>query len=227
MDRARGRSNTLHWILGTNDISNRGGLTGVRIDRIIWLVENPGVCDIPGIRFELSRAVVEQVKHESTILALFALNPGDKMVDEQAEDGIVLVHQYRGVMAMIQQNYSRRTATNRFYISIGSALLVFLTYAVNPSVNIEIQSVAATMVAVVGLVLCLVWGLQIRALRGLIDIQIKLAQEMEQSLPFDFFCRQEKILKRPRNLLKYGVVEQGLPVLMSLPYLLILGVVYF
>ncbi len=170
--------------------------------------------------------MVEQVKHESTILALFALNPGDKIVDEQAEDGIVLVHQYRGVMAMIQQNYSRRTATNRFYISIGSALLVFLTYAVNPSVDIEIQSMAATMVAVVGLVLCLVWGLQIRALRGLIDIQIKLAQEMEQSLPFDFFYRQEKFLKLPQNRLKYGVVEQGLPVLMSLPYLLILGAVY-
>ncbi len=149
------------------------------------------------------------------------------MVEKQAEDGTVLVQQYRGVMAMIQQNYTRRTATNRFYISIGSGLLVFLTYAVNPSVDTEIQSVAATMVAVVGLVLCLVWGLQIRALRGLIDLQIKLAQEMEQSLPFDFFCRQEELLIQPGRWLKYGVVEQGLPVLISLPYLLILGAVYF
>lgn len=149
------------------------------------------------------------------------------MADKQAEYGMVLVQQYRGVMAMIQQNYTRRTATNRFYISIGSGLLIFLTYAVNPSVDTELQSVAATMVAVVGLVLCLVWGLQIRALRGLIDIQIKLAQEMEHSLPFDFFYQQEKLLKLPQNRLKYGVVEQGLPVLMSLPYLLILGVVYF
>lgn len=149
------------------------------------------------------------------------------MADKQAEYGMVLVQQYRGVMAMIQQNYTRRTATNRFYISIGSGLLIFLTYAVNPSVDTKLQSVAATMVAVVGLVLCLVWGLQIRALRGLIDIQIKLAQEMEHALPFDFFYQQEKLLKLPQNRLKYGVVEQGLPVLMSLPYLLILGVVYF
>ena len=42
------------------------------------------------------------------------------MVEKQAEDGMILVQQYRGVMAMIQQNYTRRTATNRFYISIGS-----------------------------------------------------------------------------------------------------------
>ncbi len=149
------------------------------------------------------------------------------MAEKQAEDSMVLVQQYRGVMVMIQQNYTRRTATNRFYISIGSGLLVFLTFAVNPSVDIEIQALAASMVAVVGLVLCLVWSLQIRALRNLIDIEVKLAQEMEQELPFDFFCRQEELLKQPGRWLKYGVVEQGLPVLMSLPYLLILGAVFF
>jgi xanthosine utilization system XapX-like protein len=149
------------------------------------------------------------------------------MTDKQAEEGMILVQQYRGVMTMIQQNYTRRTATNRFYISIGSGLLVFLTYAVNPSVEIEIQSLAATLVAVVGLVLCLVWGIQIRALRNLIDIQISLAHEMEQKLPFDFFHRQNELLKQPGRWLRYGVVEQILPLLMSLPYLLILGAVYF
>ena len=34
------------------------------------------------------------------------------MVEKQAENGMVLVQQYRGVMVMIQQNYIRRTATN-------------------------------------------------------------------------------------------------------------------
>ncbi len=50
---------------------------------------------------------------------------------------------------------------------------------------------------------------------------------MEQSLPFDFYYRQEELLIQPGRWLKYGVVEQGLPVLISLPYLLILGAVYF
>jgi len=149
------------------------------------------------------------------------------MVEKQVESGLVLVQQYRGVMAMIQQNYTRRTATNRFYISIGSGLLVFLTYAVNPSIELEIQSGAATMVAVIGLDMCLVWGLQIRALRALIDIQIKLAGEMEQELPFKFFHRQKESLDLPGGWLKYGIVEQSLPLLMCLPYLLILGVVLF
>ncbi len=34
------------------DNTNRGDLTGVRTDRIIWVVEKPGSYDIPGIRFQ-------------------------------------------------------------------------------------------------------------------------------------------------------------------------------
>ncbi len=35
-----------------NDRTNRGDLTGERIDRIIWVAEKPGTYDIPGIRFQ-------------------------------------------------------------------------------------------------------------------------------------------------------------------------------
>jgi len=35
-----------------SDKSNRGDLTGERIDSIIWVVEKPGLYDIPGIRFQ-------------------------------------------------------------------------------------------------------------------------------------------------------------------------------
>ena len=35
-----------------SDITNRGDLTGERIDAIIWVVEKPGTYDIPGIRFQ-------------------------------------------------------------------------------------------------------------------------------------------------------------------------------
>ncbi len=35
-----------------NDKTNRGDLTGERIDSIIWVIEKPGTYDIPGIRFQ-------------------------------------------------------------------------------------------------------------------------------------------------------------------------------
>jgi hypothetical protein len=56
-----------------------------------------------------------------------------------AHDGQVIVSQYRAIIGMIQLNYTRRTATNRFFLSLGSALLVFLTYAVDPSLDADIK----------------------------------------------------------------------------------------
>ena len=147
------------------------------------------------------------------------------MEKKQGDNSVVLVQQYRSVMAMIQQNYARRTATNRFYTSIGSGLLVFLTYVTNPSVDVEVKTLALTMVAVLGLILCLSWSLQIRTLRDLIEIQIKLTHEMERDLPFNFFGRQEELLNKPSLWPKHGAIEQALPFVVAIPYLVILATV--
>ena len=48
-----------------NDKTNRGDLTGERIDKIIWVAEKPGQFDIPGIRFQwwdpLKRELEQQI----------------------------------------------------------------------------------------------------------------------------------------------------------------------
>lgn len=142
-------------------------------------------------------------------------------------DGQVLVAQYRAIIGMIQLNYNRRTATNRFYLSLGSALVVFLTYAVDPSLDADIQESAAYLVSGVGLVLCLVWGIQIRSLRDLIGIQVGLAIELEQELPFNFLERQRALEGHPGSLIRYGFIEQILPFVMCLPFLMIIAVVFF
>ena len=142
-------------------------------------------------------------------------------------DGQVLVSQYRAIIGMIQLNYNRRTSTNRFYLSLGSALVVFLTYAVDPSLDADVQESAAYLVSGVGLVLCLVWGIQIRSLRDLIGIQVGLAIELEQELPFQFLQRQRALQSQPDSLIGYGFVEQILPFLMCLPFLMIITVVFF
>ncbi len=79
----------------------------------------------------------------------------------------------------------------------------------------------------VGLVLCLVWGVQIRSLRNLIGIQVSLAIELEQQLPFNFLERQHELQNHPGYLIRYGFVEQMLPFLMCLPFLMIIAVVFF
>ncbi|MEP5566472.1 MAG: hypothetical protein ABJN62_01435 [Halioglobus sp.] len=146
---------------------------------------------------------------------------------DQNTDSQIIVQQYRAIMDMVQLNYGRRTSTNRFYLSLGSGLLVFLTYAVDPTMDVEIKQSAAALVAVVGLVLCLVWGIQIRSLRHLIGIQMTLAIELEEQLPFRFLKRQRELQGNPGYSIRYGFVEQLLPFLMCFPFLLILFLAFF
>ncbi len=70
-----------------NDKTNRGDLTGERTDSIIWVVEKPGVYDIPGIRFqwwdpnslELKQQIIPGIK--LNILPL----PSDKTPPDEAD----------------------------------------------------------------------------------------------------------------------------------------------
>jgi hypothetical protein len=47
-----------------NDRSNRGELTGERVDSIIWVVEKPGKYDIPGIRFQWFDPTTRELKQK-------------------------------------------------------------------------------------------------------------------------------------------------------------------
>jgi hypothetical protein len=47
-----------------NDKTNRGELTGERVDTIIWLVEEPGIYEIPGIRFQWWDPVNRELKQQ-------------------------------------------------------------------------------------------------------------------------------------------------------------------
>jgi len=71
------------------DITNRGDLTGERIDRIIWVVEKPGTYDIPGIRFQWwdpdSRELKQQIIPGLNLDIL--PSPVDKAADASDKSG--------------------------------------------------------------------------------------------------------------------------------------------
>jgi hypothetical protein len=47
-----------------SDKTNRGDLTGERVDTIIWVVEKPGIYEIPGIRFQWWDPVGRELKQQ-------------------------------------------------------------------------------------------------------------------------------------------------------------------
>ena len=73
-----------------SDKSNRGDLTGERIDSIIWVVEKPGLYNIPGIRFQWWDPKGRELKQQIIPgLSLDVLpSPADRTVAD-ASDGSV------------------------------------------------------------------------------------------------------------------------------------------
>jgi len=47
-----------------SDKTNRGDLTGERVDTIIWVVEKPGIYEIPGIRFQWWDPLSQELKQQ-------------------------------------------------------------------------------------------------------------------------------------------------------------------
>jgi len=65
-----------------NDITNRGDLTGERIDSIIWVVEKPGSYAIPGIRFQWWDPDKSELKEQ--IIPGLKLDVSPSVLDEAA-----------------------------------------------------------------------------------------------------------------------------------------------
>ena len=136
-----------------------------------------------------------------------------------------LLEQYKLYVEMADRVSSRRAQANRFYISLLSVLLVLLSIGVSREVFGDILRVILVAVAVLGLVLCFLWYVNIRSYRQLNSGKFQVIHEMEQHLPIAAYDREWEVLgrgKESRKYLQLTRVEQWVPLALSIPYLLLL-----
>ena len=143
---------------------------------------------------------------------------GDKFQDH-------LIEQYKLYVEMADRVSTRRAQTNRFYISLLSGLLALLSLVVTREVFNGILSVIFVAVGILGIVLCFLWYINIRAYRQLNSGKFKVIHEMEQRLPFPAYEREWEILGKGKESIKYlklTRIEQCVPFALAIPYLLLL-----
>jgi len=143
---------------------------------------------------------------------------GDKFQDH-------LIEQYKLYVEMADRVSARRAQTNRFYISLLSVLLALLSIVVTREVFNGILSVIFVAVGILGIALCFLWYVNIRAYRQLNSGKFKAIHEMEQRLPFPAYEREWEILgkgKESKKYLKLTRIEQCVPFALAIPYLLLL-----
>ena len=119
----------------------------------------------------------------------------------------------------------RRAQTNQFYITILSALVVILSFIVSNHLYSIILNLVILVVAIVGMLLCILWYYNIESYKQLNSGKFKVIHEMEATLPFAAYKREWEILgegKKKRTYFLLTHVEKYLPLIMAGLYVLLI-----
>ncbi len=134
-----------------------------------------------------------------------------------------LLEQYKLYVEMADKISERRMQTNKFYISILSALLALLSILISKdSFN---QTLTFAIVSLLGITLSILWYINIKSYRQLNSGKFKIIHEMEQNLPFPCYDREWQILgegKEKNKYLQLTRVEKYIPLILSIPYVILL-----
>ncbi len=142
----------------------------------------------------------------------------------QAEQA--LIEQYKLYVEMADRISARRSDTNKFYISLLTALLVILSIVVEKNILSNIQGFVFIAIGILGIALCLVWLVNIRSYSQLNSGKFKVIHEMEKQLPYACYEREWEILGKGVDRKKYFQltrIEQFVPLILAIPYLLLLA----
>jgi hypothetical protein len=135
-----------------------------------------------------------------------------------------LVEQYKLYVEMADRISARRADTNKFYISLLTALLVILSIVVDKNILSTIQGFVFIAIAILGVALCFVWIVNIRSYSQLNTGKFKVIHDMEKQLPYPCYDREWEILGKGADRRKYFQltrIEQYVPLLLAIPYLLL------
>lgn len=135
-----------------------------------------------------------------------------------------LMEQYKLCVDMADRVSARRSSVNTFYISLLSALLAFLSLIVDKALFSESINSVLFFTAILGIILCFTWYLNIQSYRRLNSLKFAVINEMEQQLPYPCFIREWEILKERQKsgrqqYIRLTTVEKTIPLIFSVPYI--------
>lgn len=137
----------------------------------------------------------------------------------------VLLEQYKTYVEMADRISARRSETNKFFISLLTALLAIVSLTVDNDAFKEYQGFVFIVVSIMGLALNVIWYVNIRSYRQLNSGKFKVIHEMESKLAFPCYQKEWKILGEGQESKKYlqlTRVERFVPFVLAVPYFLLL-----
>lgn len=136
----------------------------------------------------------------------------------------ILLEQYKLYVQMADNVSNRRAQTNSFYISIITGLLAILSFALD-KFSSTIQFIVLLAVGLLGVLLEIVWYINITSYKNLNSGKFKVIHEMEKMLPYACFDREWELLGRGKNKSSYFSltrVERLIPFLLMVPFVILI-----
>jgi len=132
----------------------------------------------------------------------------------------IFFEQYKLYADTAEKVSDRRQNANNFFLTLNSLLLTFTGYLT--TLSFAFWNI---LMAVAGLSISLLWFLTIASFRNLNKSKFNLICDMERNLPINIFGEEWKQLGEGRDWKKYikiSKVEQGIPVIFFIIYLLMI-----
>lgn len=132
----------------------------------------------------------------------------------------IILEQYKLYVETAEKVSDRRQSSNNFYLTLNSVLLAFVGFLT--SLYLEFWHI---IIAVAGIFISLLWFLSITSFRNLNSGKFKVIHCLEEKLPIKLFKDEWTCLgegKKIRKYIKLSLVEQGIPFIFMLLYVIIL-----
>ena len=131
-----------------------------------------------------------------------------------------LLEQYKLYVEMADRVSQRRDQSNRFYVTIVSALAAIVVIIARFGVpeNGTLLEVAFLVVGLFGIALSVVWHFNIRSYRVLNSAKFAIINRIEKQLPFAGYSEEWEILRPPEGRRPYFQltrVEQFIPAIFA------------
>jgi hypothetical protein len=135
-----------------------------------------------------------------------------------------LIEEYKLFVEMTDRVSQRRANTNQFYTSILSGLLAIAAFVVDKNDLKGYISIVFALIGLLGIILCIIWRLNIKSYRQLNSAKFKIIHEMESKLPFACYENEWQLLGKGIEGKKYKqltIIENYVPFIVLIPYFLL------
>lgn len=132
----------------------------------------------------------------------------------------IILEQYKLYVETAEKVSDRRQSSNNFFLTLNSVLLAFTGFLTGLSFAIW-----HIILAFAGVCISILWLLTLKSFRNLNTGKFKVIHCLEEKLPIKLFKDEWQCLgegKDRKRYLKLSVVEQGVPIVFMILYILII-----